>query len=597
MGTPKGFFWLLVLCIPLNTHLIAQDVQDILPDQRQTVWKMAGLTGNTNTNQTLNILDFGAIPNGNVDISPIMSTVFDALGQEGGVILFPEGIYLFRNPLVLPSNVVIRGEGADKTVLKFNLFEPDNSISARGSIDLEVYSEVLESLPKGENKFMVADASLFEVGDFVLLQDTDDDLVVSPWAVGTTGQINQITAIDGNTIRLRSPVRRPFQLSRNPLLFPLEMVQNIGIEDLKVIREDATTEKNSNILFEWAYNCWIECIESEDCNYAHVEIGRSTNLKVSGNYFHHAHEYGGGGKGYGVMLHYNAGECLVENNVFKRLRHSMILQAGANGNVLAYNYSTDPYWTDVGLPPDAAGDLVLHGNYPYSNLLEGNIVQNIVIDDSHGTQGPYNTFFRNRAERYGIFMSLLEPTDKQNFIGNEVNGTLGLFIMAGEGHFSYGNNIKGQVMPDQTMILDDTTYYSSAPADFYLPGLENPPIGIPNELNSYSIAAKERYLLDMPIFCGSELPPSNTTNVLPLDQKAPELRISPNPTQGRIKVDLPGYRSEVVEVNIFDLQGQLLRHWEDMSLPLLVTSLPPGMLFVHAQLADGTRAVQKVWVR
>jgi len=297
------------------------------------------------------------------------------------------------------------------------------------------------------------------------------------------------------------------------------------------------------------------------------------------------------------MLHYNAGECLIENNVFKRLRHSMILQAGANGNVLAYNYSTDPYWTDVGLPPDAAGDLVLHGNFPYSNLFEGNIVQNIVIDDSHGTQGPYNTFFRNRAERYGIVMSFLEPTDKQNFIGNEVDGTLGLFIMAGEGHFSYGNNIKGQVMPDQTMVLDDTTYYSNMPTDFYLPGQETPPIGIPNELSSNSIAAKERFLLGMPIFCGSELPPPITTTTWEAEQNAPELLISPNPTQGRIKIDLPGYRREVVELRIFNLQGQLLQHWEDLSLPMMVSTLPSGIHIVEAQLANGTRAVQKVFVR
>ena len=65
----------------------------------------------------------------------------------------------------------------------------------------------------------------------------------------------------------------------------------------------------------------------------------------------------------------------------------------------------DPFWTGTVLPSDAAGDLVLHGNYPYANLFEGNILQNLVVDDSHGLNGPYNTFFRNRADNYGIVMS------------------------------------------------------------------------------------------------------------------------------------------------------------------------------------------------
>jgi hypothetical protein len=93
---------------------------------------------------------------------------------------------------------------------------------------------------------------------------------------------------------------------------------------------------------------------------------------------------GGGGKGYGIMVQNTSGDCLIENNIFRHLRHSMILQAGSNGNVFGYNYSIDPYWTEVSLPSNAAGDIVLHGNYVYANLFEGNLGQQIVIDDSHG---------------------------------------------------------------------------------------------------------------------------------------------------------------------------------------------------------------------
>ena len=596
MNSLTGFWKIafFLFCLPLA--VFSQDFQDILPDQRQTTWMTAGLVTPFNTNASVNVMDYGAIPNGNVDISPIMANVLDALGPDGGIILFPEGNYLFRNPIHLPSNITLRGQGTDKTTLTFDLFEPVDAIKAAGEFSFE-FTEILESIPKGGKIFIVMDASNFEVGDYVLIQDNDSDLVTSSWANNTTGQINQITYIDGNTIRLKSPMRRPFQLSRDPKMFPLEMVENIGIENLKIVREDQTSEKNSNIYFDLAVNCWVECIESDKCNFAHFEATRSTNLQVTGSYFHHAFNYGGGGKAYGVMLHYNTGECLIENNVFKRLRHSMILQAGANGNVFAYNYSTDPYWTEVGLPPNAAGDIVLHGNFPYSNLFEGNIAQNIVLDDSHGTHGPYNTFFRNRAEGFGILMSAFVPTDKQNFIGNEVTGGLGIFYLAGDGHFSYGNNVLGQILPDPTNILDDTTYYSSTPDAFYLPGMEEHPIGIPNDLEEIqSIAAKERYVLDMIIHCDAELPnpPPTPTSVAALEDAKTEVQYFPNPSHGILNIEAS--HENLSSIEVYNLQGQLIQQHRTSAVQYQLNNLPNGLLLIRVQLENGQVESEKIWV-
>src|SRR5690606_35679977 len=150
--------------------------------------------------------------------------------------------------------------------------------------------------------------------------------------------------------------------------------------------------------------------------------------------------YGSGGKAYGVCLQFGTGDCIVENNYFNHLRHSILMQAGVNGNAIGYNYSVDPYWTDVSLPANSAGDIVFHGNYPYMNLVEGNNCQHIVIDDSHGKNGPYNTLLRNRSDLYGLFMNSNPATDSVNFIGNEVTNTgflLGLYILSGNGHFTF----------------------------------------------------------------------------------------------------------------------------------------------------------------
>ena len=107
-------------------------------------------------------------------------------------------------------------------------------------------------------------------------------------------------------------------------------------------------------------------------------------------------------------------------------------QTGVNGNVIAYNYSIEPNRSEF--PAEASADISLHGHYPFSNLFEGNIVQNIQIDLTHGPNGPFNTFFRNRAELYGIVMSSgIVQNDSINELQEEIqNMTLN--------NYSYGFN-------------------------------------------------------------------------------------------------------------------------------------------------------------
>jgi hypothetical protein len=165
----------------------------------------------------------------------------------------------------------------------------------------------------------------------------------------------------------------------------------------------------------------------------------------------------------------------------------MMLQAGANGNVIGYNYSHSVYWENE-QGTDKAGDLVLHGNYPYANLMESNVVQNIIADDSHGMNGIYNVFTRNRAENYGIFVSTTFPaTPEQIFDGNETvkqqdgYGRYGLFGY----HLEFGNNIKGEIIPAATFPTQLASYYKP---DVF------PKIGLPYALNEHNILAQQNFV-------------------------------------------------------------------------------------------------------
>ena len=186
---------------------------------------------------------------------------------------------------------------------------------------------------------------------------------------------------------------------------------------------------------------------------------------------------------------------MVENNQFEHLRHSVLLQSSSNGNVISYNYSRDPYWTGVFLPANSAGDLVLHGNYPYMNLFEGNICQNIVIDNSHGINGKFNTFLRNRAELYGLFMNISPASDSQNFVGNEMTNTLiGMKSIAGNGHFDYGNKLRGNISPVGTNgIPANSLYLQSAKPVFWNPVKPFPIAGNPMDYNTIQNKAFDNY--------------------------------------------------------------------------------------------------------
>ena len=171
----------------------------------------------------------------------------------------------------------------------------------------------------------------------------------------------------------------------------INSVQNIGIEDWKIIRSpnEGASETVYNILFDCAINCWVRGVESYKPSRNHLCIALSSHIAISGCYFHEAMGYDGDGWGYGVELGASTTNCLIENNFFRKLRHALIAGSGSNCNVWVFNYSREQNGTDT------YRDLDLHAKYPFGHLFEHNVVEEIGADDYHGDNGPYNAFVRN----------------------------------------------------------------------------------------------------------------------------------------------------------------------------------------------------------
>ena len=234
----------------------------------------------------------------------------------------------------------------------------------------------------------------------------------------------------------------------------------------------------------------------------HIIASHSAHLEISGCYIHDAKNIGDGGYGYGVALQRATCFSLVENNSFRRLRHAMLVQGGANSNVFSYNYSSENIgkFTYAGIEWDfEPPDLCLHGRYPFANLFEHNIVNDITADNSHKNgsinNGPFNTFMRCYSKKTSL---LLKGAPHSNIEGCNVPYSLvtyggtskdldlyGKWPRPGYGsydnypevnHETYANS--QDFFKRHCTLLDKSYYYTEKPY-FLSTGDEYPSIGPP----------------------------------------------------------------------------------------------------------------------
>ncbi|HLP94729.1 MAG TPA: glycosyl hydrolase family 28-related protein [Saprospiraceae bacterium] len=465
-----------------------------VPDERRSDWFTSGLQAlpPLYTAQR-NILDFGGKGDSLTLNELAFAQAVASLNGQPGEIYFPPGAYLFKGTLLMRDSLILRGAGADQTRFYFDL----GGSTQHGIRFLGQVSPLTEALPLSA-PCMRGDTQLFlqhnlHAGDLLRLEWNDSLVIFSDWARGSAGQILEVTTVQAGQITVNHPLRIQAPLSAQPRLRRITPLKDAGVECISLTRMDGDAPFASNISLEYAYRCWLAGVESAQCNFGHFTLDASTHCEIYGCYLHDAFAYGGGGQGYGVVLQYTSGDNRIQNNIFRHLRHSMLLQSGANGNVLAYNFSTEPYWVEF--PNDGAGEIVFHGNYPSYNLFEGNICKNIRPDGSHGLNGPYNTLFRNRTSGYGIVFTSPEYQSHYNIIGNEIQqgGILqGLYLVSGANNLEIGNSQNGNLVPVNSGIASETSLYWNTPPAYL--SVVNYLIGPPASFNTGSIPARERFL-------------------------------------------------------------------------------------------------------
>ena len=569
----KWFFSIFMIFLYVST--IAQTI----PSSRISNWSNSGYHGNIpSPNTILNVKHFGAEGDGVTDDANAIRSAIDSLHGTRGIIFFPPGNFLVSSTIDVPDSVILRGASNDSTHVIFNLGgTAGNGFNITGSIS-GVFIPVISGAERFSNSIVLTDPSGFVAGDFAELIENNGSWDTQPvsWADNSVGQILHINNVSGDTLFFDSALRINYDTSLNVRIQKIFPAIETGIECMKISRQDDVSSGLCiNIYFNYAMNCWIRGVESSKSVGSHIEVDASSNISIQGCYIHHSFLYDGvSTHGYGITLFAHTGQCLIENNIMQHLRHSFSLQTGANGNVIAYNYSIDPNRSES--PSNAGADISMHGHFPYSNLFEGNIVQNIQIDQTHGPNGPFNTFFRNRAELYGLIISTgAVQNDSMNFVGNEIPNTgflLGNYLLAGAGHFEFGNNIKGTLTPPASTPLPDSSYYLNGLPPFWTT-FNFPSVGIPNTIGTGSIPARDRFLSGINLTSCYDDFSIGIAQVL-----FPDFNIFPNPTAGKITIQKPLDKNGF-DIFLKDLNGKTILKNTFSGLDLeYVFDLPEWML-------------------
>jgi hypothetical protein len=577
-----------------NFSIFAQSI----PAERLTNWSYASNVNlDTSNFEFVSALDLGLIADGITDNSPTLNSFLNSPLSARKTVYFPSGIYSFHSTIFPNDSVILKGERSDSTIFIFDLNGAGNAIHLSGTRENQPYT-LLQDAVVFQNYLLIENASDFSPFSWIEISQDDSQWITSSWALGSVSQQVQISHVAGDTLFLFSELRHTYSTINNAKIFKVYPKTHVGFECIGMERIDNTAPQQTSTLFmNYSNQCWAKGLALNKCTFGHIELSHCSQITIQNCYIHHAHEYGDGGRGYGVVLHFGTGECLVENNVFEHLRHSVLLQAGANGNVVSYNYSYDPFWStsSVFIPSNSAGELVLHGNYVYRNLFEMNSVQNIVIDNSHGPNGPYNTFLRNRASLFGIFFSA-DNSPSQNFIGNEIPNTEFPFssvnyMLLGSDHFLYGNNNKGTIDPigsENTTLV--SLAYSNSP-DFLAPqslGLIGPPLA----MNSYEIPAEHRTLNNQPLAgtCNLELV------LAQIEQHGMDLQVYPNPFSRALQISSPTY---IDCVRVYDSTSQLVLSKQNIGnqFKLDGTDLKNGAYYLQVETKIGCSFVKVIKIQ
>ncbi|MDD5065454.1 MAG: glycosyl hydrolase family 28-related protein [bacterium] len=396
-----------------------------------------------------NVKDYGAKGDGVTDdYFAVMKAISNA--QASNVIYFPAGTYTVSSQIIInyknpKHHVLLKGAGPSGTIIRYTGTESShkgiiyfqNTSGAEREIDLS------SGFTKDSISLVSGSTVPFRINDHILIDQLNDPAVVKlndpdtyysrDNATRCIGEIARVTATNGAAITIDHPLHWNYNSGYTPQAWRTHDSSKscylLGIEDLKI--ENMNHPDINLIYFNHGLQFWARNVEGCRSGQTHVRLAYSYQCEIRGSYFHHSQQYTSG-QGYGVRICYQTTDCLIEDNIFHYLRHSMVLIGGGTGNVFGYNYSSRMFNDNYPNTDWLTGDLLCHGPHPMMNLFEGNMGCLLLFDYVHGSAS-HITAFRNHIAGYSQGESCAVSKalrcvgiDQTNYNMNIVGNVLGL---------------------------------------------------------------------------------------------------------------------------------------------------------------------------
>jgi len=346
---------------------------------------------------TANVRDFGARGDGVTDDTAAILKAIEETGQ--GAVLLPEGRYLISAPLrITKSNLVLRGEGPDRTVLvvpksreQLDIEQFGKSrkrytftggfVEIVGVTKAPVNTRVVQNAVRGDRWLEVESAEQLAPGTWIrLLQRNEKSLgrwlhageqEISEDAYGRkyfVDWVAKVAEIDGTRVRLDRPLRFDVRLEWDPQVRnSTASVVDSGVEGVTfefpgVPKKAHLYEEGFNAVYlNKVHHCWVKNIRVIDGDLG-VMLARSRFCTVEQIDIQHRKrkgldEFGFPGTGHHALwiAGFSQDNLIQDFRIDTMYHHDISVEGWANGNVIRRGWGQ-------------ALNLDHHALAPYENL-------------------------------------------------------------------------------------------------------------------------------------------------------------------------------------------------------------------------------------
>ena len=148
-------------------------------------------------------------------------------------------------------------------------------------------ADIIADVKKGDTRIYYDDEAnvVLQPGDWIKFCEPDFDDNYKNRAE-FIGQITQIESVESGAITIKDEAAKNYSIANNMWLKEFRPVKNIGIENLKIERDNTGEGDGKTINFDRVINSWIRGVETYNCTGYHIKISHSSHILIDGCFIH-----------------------------------------------------------------------------------------------------------------------------------------------------------------------------------------------------------------------------------------------------------------------------------------------------------------------